>query len=70
MEDAMTDSNACTIADSRPGVRLRSRHFAEAAASVEAALDELRQAEETLERQLAELRFYIRAHAATPAGAH
>jgi len=40
----------------------RSPRFEDAAASVEAALDQLRRAEDTLERQLADLRVYIRSN--------
>jgi hypothetical protein len=40
----------------------RSDSFEHATASVEAALDQLRRAEDTLERQLADLRIYIRSN--------
>ncbi len=57
----MTDSTTGISTRSRFATRLvRSASFEDATASVQAALDQLRQAEDTLERQLADLRGYIR----------
>lgn len=57
----MNDSMPATTDRPRFSLRLvRSNSFEDATASVEAALDQLRKAEDTLERQLADLRGYIR----------
>ncbi len=57
----MNDSMPATTVRPRFAPRLvRSNSFEDATASVEAALDQLRKAEDTLERQLADLRGYIR----------
>ena len=54
----MTDSPASVVSDRRRIVH--SQGFEDAAASVQAALDQLRRAEDTLEQQLADLRGYLR----------
>ncbi len=59
----MTDSSLSASPTARRLV-VRSKGFEDAAASVQAALEQLRRAEDTLEQQLADLRLYLRGNVA------
>jgi hypothetical protein len=61
MENAMTRPEPVCAVEQRFAQRLSpARSFQDASASIEAALAQLQKAEDSLERQLADLRSYMR----------